>query len=224
MKPPRQLAVSADASSTVAMPWTALVDHRLPAIGAAATATALHRRLVALAAIDRSPGSEDQGVPATGIFTVHGDASLLVQRRIVAIGIHVRGHRWVADAHDGAHLIEGGGEAGLFAADEVDLACPECGHLVVMDSNEGASLEEALSVWSEGSETAPMVCPACAAWTPLPHWPSPGNGFACGELAITLWGAHLRELVEPVPATPARLLRTALGDAQGRFAAVFGRG
>ncbi|HMH67641.1 MAG TPA: hypothetical protein VK519_06960 [Pinirhizobacter sp.] len=210
-------------------PWTALVDDRLPAIGAVATATALHRRLVSLAAIDRSPGlwSQDGGssLLRAALFTVRGDdASLLVAPGIVAIGIHVRAHRWIADVHDGAHLVEGGGEMGLFAADDVDLACPECGHLVVMGGEESAYLEEALSVWTEGSETAPLVCPACGGWTPLPHWHSPGNGFACGELAVTLWGAHLRELIDPAPDTPARLLRTALGDAQGRFAVVFGRG
>jgi hypothetical protein len=211
------------------MPWTALVDYRLPAIGAVATATALHRRLVSLAAIDRAPGlwSQDGGssLLRAALFAVRGDhASLPLDRRIVAIGIHVRAHRWLADVHDGAHLVEGGSEMGLFAADEVDLACPECGHLVAMGGEEGASVEEALSVWTEGSEMAPLVCPACGGWTPLPHWRSAGHGFACGELAVTLWGAHLRELIDPAPDTPARLLRTALGDAQGRFAAVFGRG
>jgi predicted RNA-binding Zn-ribbon protein involved in translation (DUF1610 family) len=210
-------------------PWTALVDHRLPAIGAVATATALHRRLVSLAAIDRSPGlwSQDGGssLLRAALFTVHGtDASLLVAPQIVAIGIHVRAHRWVADVHDGAHLVEGGGEMGLFADDEVDLACPECGHMVVLGGEESAYVEEALSVWTEGSETAPLVCPACGGWSPLPHWHSPGNSFACGELAVTLWGAHLRELINPAPDTSARLLRTALGDAEGRFRVVFGRG
>ncbi|WP_250624850.1 hypothetical protein [Pinirhizobacter soli] len=209
-------------------PWTALVDYRLPAIGAVATATALYKRLVSLAAIDRSPGlwrDGDSSPLREALFAVRSDAALFsADRRVLAIGIHVRAHRWLADAQEGAHLVEGGGEAGLFAADEVDLACPECEHLVVLGGEESAYLEEALNVWSEGSETAPLVCPACGGWTPLPHWRSPGNGFACGELAVTLWGAHLLELIDPAPDTPARLLRTALGDAQGRFGVVFGRG
>ena len=199
-------------------PSTILVDTRITAMAAPAAALALYHRLVALDAIERSPHGD------TACFALRaGYASIALDPAIVAVEIRVREHRWLADASHGAELIEGGGEHGLFAADDVQVLCPACGFELDLGGEYSESLEQALEVWTGSAESAYVACPECEAWAALQDWKSPDHGFAAGNLGIVLRGAHLTGLTAEFPDTAARLLRTALGDPAGLFSVVYAR-
>jgi hypothetical protein len=200
----------------MSLPSTILVDTRITALAAPAAAVALHQRLVALDAIERSPHDH---APCFALRP--GYASIALNPAIVAVEIRVREHRWIADAMHGAVLVEGGGEHGLFAADDVLVLCPACGFELALGGEFSESLEQALEVWTGSAESAYVACPECEAWTALQDWTSPAHDFAAGNLGIVLRGAHLNALTAEFPDTAARLLRTALGDAAGLFRVVY---
>lgn len=200
----------------MSLPSTILVDTRITAMAAPAAAMALYERLVALDAIERLPHGNS---PCFALRA--GYASIALDRAVVAVEIRVREHRWVADAAHGAELVEGGGEHGLFAADNVLVLCPACGFELALGGEYSESLEQALEVWTGSAESAYVACPECEAWTALQDWTSPAHDFAAGNLGIVLRGAHLSSLTAEFPDTAARLLRTALGDANGMFSVVY---
>ncbi|KAG9603567.1 hypothetical protein KCV01_g6785, partial [Aureobasidium melanogenum] len=197
-------------------PTTILVDARVEHDDAAAAAMALYLRLVGDGTI--GPHLFGAGEPR---FRVH-DAALR-ERGVLALGLHASGHRWVAD-DEGAHLVDGGPENGIFSPynGSFRIRCPDCREVLAPGEDGSESLEEALAVWCEAPNSAYVVCPSCASWTPLVDWRSPSHDFAVGHFAITLYGAHLRGLAGGHDHADT-VLRHRLGDLASDFVLVFAR-
>ena len=201
---------------------TTLVDTQLERDDAPAAAMALYRRLVGMQAID--PVLYSDASPRFLVLDAFPGFAGADAQRVVAVEIHASGHRWWDDGGK-AVLAEGGGENGLYSRTRGNFGarCPECSHVVVPGEDGSDALEEALAIWCDAPDSAFLACPACAAWTPLPQWGSPGHDFAAGHFGITLWGCHLRVLVDAPHSHQALLWRQLLGDVAGDFAVVYGR-
>jgi hypothetical protein len=196
-------------------PTTLLVDTELERDDAAAAAMALYLKLAGDGTISPLPHLGQDPV-----FEVL-DRRLAEATGITAIGLHATGHRWRIDGQ-AAEMVEGGPENGIFCRYDgsFTIRCPECHHALSPDDDAGEALEQALAMWSDGSDTAPVVCPSCAEWTPLARWRSPGHDFAVGHFAISLHGAHLRHFTHAGDHA-AMALRQRLGDLAADFTVVF---
>lgn len=196
-------------------PTTLLVDTELERDDAAAAAMALYLKLAGDGTISPlpSPGRD----PAFEVL----DRRLAEDAGITAIGLHASGHRWQADGQ-AAEMIDGGPENGIFCRYDgsFTIRCPECHEPLSPGDEASEALEQALAMWSDGSDAAPVVCPNCGEWTPLARWRSPDHDFAVGHFAISLHGAHLRDFTKPANHA-AMALRQRLGDLAGDFTVVF---
>lgn len=194
---------------------TLLVDTDLERDDAAAAATALYQKLAGDGTISPLPRPGRDAA-----FDVL-DRRLIDETGITAIGLHASGHWWRLDGQR-AEMVDGGPENGIFCRYDgsFTIRCPEC-HQLLSPGDEGSdALEEALAMWSDSSDAAPVVCPTCAEWTPLARWRSPGHDFAVGHFAISLHGAHLRAFTDPGNHA-AMALRQRLGDLAADFTVVF---
>jgi hypothetical protein len=201
---------------------TTLVDTQLDRDDAPAAAMALYRRLVGMQAIVPVPDADPVRFAVLAAFPGFPGVDTAA---VVAIEIHANGHRWQSNGLGEVTLVEGGGENGLFCRTHGNFGacCPECAHVVIPGEDGSDALEEAVAIWCETPDSAFLACPACATWTPLPHWHSPNHDFAVGHFGITLWGTHLRVLTDAPRSHQALQWRQALGDLAGDFAVVYGR-
>ena len=195
---------------------TILVDTEIERDDAAAAATDLYLHLVGDGIIAALPEREGDAC-----FRVL-DARFIEETGVRAVSLHASGHRWQGDTANGAHLVDGGPENGIFCRYDAgfSIRCPECRATLSLGDDGSDALEEALAVWCDAPDSAYVACPTCAAWTALPLWRSPMHDFAVGHFAITLYGSHLKGLLGGHEHA-ATTLRHRLGDLAGDYAVVF---
>lgn len=206
----------ASPSAVMTQSTTILVDTALERDDAAAAATGLYLRLVGEGTI--APQAI-QGGSDTRFRVLDPQWSEVFG--IEALALHASGHRWRPDPQ-GAHLIEGGLENGIFCRYDgsFSIRCPNCANRLAPGDEGSNALEEALAVWCDSPDSAYVACPACAAWSPLTEWASPAHDFAVGHFAITLYGAHVRDLLRSGDHA-ATALRHRLGDLASDYTVVF---